>query len=246
MGKKKSFSGLVKMFALVLAAVQLCSMTAFAIGKEEKGNITVNGIESKVTVNVYQMMDVKYDFDVNQPQNPMYQWRSEVAGWVKENYPAYIDTANENEVKEEFSKAADKTVAELYDRLAVAIKAGKVNLPKSSVTASSDTVTISNLVMGNYFILIEGGVKVYRPLTANVVPEWKDTTWIMTAPVVEAKASEPVITKVMTDGLKKDNLNKLSLAYFYFRYSVSSCSVKYLYLSSPTFIKVIPQAHFPP
>lgn len=207
MKKRKSFSGMIKIFALVMASVQMFSITAFAIDKEEKGNITVNGVESNVTVNAYQMMDVNFDYEADQPKNPMYQWRKEVQEWMEDNYPEYIDTANENEVKEEFSNASDKTVAELYDKLAVAIKEGKVNLPMSSVTAAADTVSIGNLEMGNYFILIEGGVKVYRPLTANVVPEWKETEWVITSPVVEAKASAPVITKIISDSLDNDNLN---------------------------------------
>ena len=47
--------------------------------------------------------------------------------------------------------------------------------------------------------------KVYRPLSANVVPKWVDSKWQMTQPVVEAKASAPTITKTVTNGLEKDH-----------------------------------------
>ena len=204
---KKKFSKLMVMCMALIMTFQMLSVTAFAIDRTQKGKITVNGVEAGVQVHAYRLMDICYDYDVQQPKNPMYQWVSEMSGWVSENYDSYIDTENLNMVKEAFSKATEAEMAEFYDQLAVAVKAGKVNLSVETVTASDEVVTLEGLTMGNYFLLIEGGAKVYRPLTANVVPEWKDGQWQMSEPEVNAKSSMPTITKKVTDDLKKDHVN---------------------------------------
>lgn len=205
MFKKKRVSKLMMMFMAVIMGIQMFAATAFAIGNSDTGTITVNGVEKGVSVSAYRFMNINYDYNVNQPKNPMYVWVEQIAGWMSTNYSDFIDEDNENAVNEAFSMANEDIIAEIYDRLAVAIKAGDVVLESKEVVASGETVMINNLSMGNYFLLIEGGAKVYRPLTANIVPEWKDNAWTMTAPVVSAKATEPTITKTVTDGLTEDN-----------------------------------------
>ena len=206
MAKKKAISKFIVMCMALIMTFQMLSATAFAIDKTQKGKITVEGVETGVTVHAYRLMDISYDYDVQQPKNPMYQWTDEMAGWVAANYSDYIDTENLNAVKEEFSDAKEAQVAEFYDKLAVAIKAGNVNLSEETITATGETAVVENLSMGNYFLLIEGGAKVYRPLTANVVPEWKDGQWLMAEPEVTAKSSMPSIEKTVTGGLKLDQV----------------------------------------
>jgi len=203
--KKKFFSKLVMMCMAFIMSFQMLPATVFAIDSSQKGKITVNGVEEGVQVHAYRLMDIGFDYEVQQPENPMYQWVEEVSGWISEEYGVFIDTDNLNAVEEAFSKAKEGEIAGFYDKLAVAIKAGEVNLPEISVTADDDVVVLEDLPMGNYFMLIEGGAKIYRPLTANVVPEWKETKWEMTEPEVTAKSSLPSITKTVTDGLKKDH-----------------------------------------
>lgn len=205
MFKKKNFSKLMIMFMAIIMGIQMFAVTAFAIGNSDTGIVTVKGVEKGVSVAAYRFMNVNYDYKVNQPKNPMYVWVDQVAGWMSANYTEYIDEENENAVNKVFSEAKEMEIAEIYDRLAVAIKAGDVVLESKKIVADGETVIIDNLSMGNYFLLIEGGAKVYRPLTANVVPEWKDNEWTMTTPVVSAKATEPTITKTVTDGLTVDN-----------------------------------------
>lgn len=205
MGKKNVFSKLIVMCMALIMTFQMLSATAFAIDSNQKGKITVHGVEAGVKIHAYRLMDICYDYEVQQPKNPMYQWVDEMAEWVSDNYGSYIDTENLNTVEEAFSEAKEAEVAEFYDKLAVAIKAGKVSLPVETMTAEGETALVEGLAMGNYFLLIEGGAKVYRPLTANVVPEWKEDAWQMAEPVVNAKSSLPTITKTVTDGLKKDH-----------------------------------------
>lgn len=207
MFKKNRFSRFIMMLMALLMGCHMAPKTAFAINNTDKGSVTVNGVEEYVTVSAYRMMDINFDYDVNQPKNPMYMWADGAAEWMNTNYPEFIDTDNHNAVKEEFSEADEVKVAELYDKLAVAIKDGTVVVEGKEVMAEDDetAVVIDNLTMGNYFILIEGGLNVYRPLSANVVPEFKDGVWKMTNPEVSAKASSPSITKEITGGLKEDN-----------------------------------------
>lgn len=207
MFKKKKFSRFILMVMALIMGCHIAPVKAFAIESTDKGTITVKDVEQYASVYAYRMMDINYDFEVNQPKNPMYMWVDEVADWMNENYPEFIDKENQNAVKEAFSQAEEIKVAELYDKLAVAIKEGTVVIEaKEGVAGDSErTMKIQNLTMGNYFILIEDGWDVYRPLSANVVPEMSDGEWKMSQPEVTAKASSPSVTKEIKGGLKEDN-----------------------------------------
>lgn len=194
---------LSKITALCLAllmAVSALSTAAFAITSTDKGTISVSGVENDVTVSAYRLMDVNYDFDKNQPVDPVYRWVDSVQTWVNTNYPAYRD-ANEFNTK---NVNADKA-AEFYDNLSAAIKGGSVALTPTDRTGSGD---ITGLLMGNYLILIENGMNVYRPSAVNLVPQWnKDKEqWEMSTPVeVLVKASEPSLDKSINENIKDEH-----------------------------------------
>lgn len=194
---------LSKITALCLAllmAVSALSTAAFAITSTDKGTISVSGVENDVTVSAYRLMDVNYDFDKNQPVDPVYRWVDSVQTWVNTNYPAYRD-ANEFNTK---NVNADKA-AEFYDNLSAAIKGGSVALTPTNRTGSGD---ITGLLMGNYLILIENGMNVYRPSAVNLVPQWnKDKEqWEMSTPVeVLVKASEPSLDKSINENIKDEH-----------------------------------------
>lgn len=222
-----------KLASLLLAfALTLClALPAGAVGGEttplnidanQTGNIKVEGISetagTSVTVNVYRLMTVNFDTTNQQPVEPVYTWVEPVANWLKganqnETYRGYIsDDANDNSVTENFSEpesnAANKTVeiAGFYDALAAAIRNGDINglTPSSVNTATNGVYTVSNLDMGNYLVLIEGGMKVYRPSAVNLVPEWKEvdgtSEWVLSDAVVELKSSDLTLTKQVYDG----------------------------------------------
>lgn len=192
--------------------------TTYDIVADQKGTIQVTGIEkpadTTVTVNVYQLMDVHFDTVNQQPEEPVYTWVDAVATWLENNtnetYKEYIK-ASDNSVTEAFSAPtndADGTkaakIAAFYDALAAAIRSTPsplIETPTKSVQATNGSCTISDLEMGNYLVLIEGGMKVYRPSAVNLVPEWDDGTkaWNMSTPVVELKAREPALTKTVSD-----------------------------------------------
>lgn len=200
--------------------------TTYNIVADQKGTIQVTGIEepvdTTVTVNVYRLMTVNFNVPNQQPEEPVYTWVTEVAQWLKTNtnetYKTYIN-ASDNSVTENFSvptadengtKAAE--IAAFYDALAAAIRSNAIvlNATSSQTVQGAGTqavsASINNLDMGNYLVLIEGGMKVYRPSAVNLVPEWKKTSefpetweWVLETANVELKSSEPALTKTVSD-----------------------------------------------
>lgn len=190
--------------------------TTYNIVADQKGTIQVTGIEepvdTTVTVNVYRLMTVKFDTTNQQPEEPVYTWVTEVAAWVRRNHPTYIGTDTDNSVQEAFSNASTETIAAFYDGLAAEIRgknlfaneAGSATVDGAGDTGASGSIT--GLDMGNYLVLIEGGMKVYRPSAVNLVPEWKKTSespetweWVLETANVELKSSEPALTKTVSD-----------------------------------------------
>lgn len=203
---------------LALALTLCLTLPAWAAGgdaagrsitEQTTGSIKVSGVESGVTVNVYQLMTVNVNDTVNQPQMPVYSWVSEVASWVRTNNNTYIGTGTDNSVQEAFSKAGTDDIAAFYDSLAAAIRGGTeitgIDVAGSKNLGENETTcTIDNLPMGNYLVLIEGGMKIYRTSAVNLVPEWKpgegDTgEWVVSKAIVDLKSSELTITKTVTD-----------------------------------------------
>lgn len=196
----------------ILLAVGLMSVSAFAIKSTDKGTITVVGVEDDATATAYQIMTVNINDTAEQPSDPVYTWVSAIADWVGDKYPAYINTADYS-VKEAFSNASAADLAQFYDALAAAIRKDS-GLSVSAAGTVKGSGTISNLDMGNYLILTEGGMRVYKPSSASLVPKY-DSNWTVSANpetvTVAVKSSEPSIDKkiVLSDGSKVtvDNAN---------------------------------------
>lgn len=216
---------------LALALTLCLALPAWAVGgdgltESSTGSITVSGLEAGVTVNVYRLMTVNVDDTVNQPQMPVYSWVDAVASWVRENYETYIGGEADNSVQKAFSTAGTGDIAAFYDSLAAAIRGGTAiqnfqPTKTKTVEKSQTECTISDLSMGNYLVLIEGGMQIYRPSAVNLVPEWKDGQgdqpgkWVVSKGEVEVKASELTITKKVKDATTynaNDNVEALDYA----------------------------------
>lgn len=218
---------------LALALTLCLTLPAWAAGggdagqritQDAKGNITVKDVESGVKVHVYQLMTVNVDDTAHQPQMPVYSWVPSVGDWLKGNanktYQGYISkvendySVTENftlpEIDENGTKAAE--IAAFYDSLAAAIRNKTITgLTTKEVEAGGTpgqtvSCTISDLSMGNYLVLIEGGMKIYRPSAVNLVPVWKEEEngqggeWVISSPAeVTIKSSELTITKKVKD-----------------------------------------------
>ena len=192
----KKVTALFLAFAMILGM----SVSVSAIGSTDTGTIRVTGAEAGVSVTAYRLMDVNYDFDnADQPVDPVYEWVDTLAGWVRENYSAYIGTGTDNSVQEAFSStAATDDIAAFYDALAAQIRSNSITLDSETETADGGDVDITDLVMGNYLVLVENGMKVYSPSAVNLVPVWNDEkdAWEMSTPaVVNLKSEEVSVTK---------------------------------------------------
>lgn len=176
----------------------------YTITPDQTGSITVENVESGAKVDIYQLVTVQFDAGNQQPVEPMYTWVSGVAGWVRTNYPAYIGTGNDNSVTTAFSSTINETnSAAFYDALAAAIRGKSFGLTATQTAdiGDSGSHTFTNLAMGNYLIIVEDSVKVYRPSAANLIPVWdeKANSWNMSDATVELKSSELSLIKTVFD-----------------------------------------------
>ena len=156
-----------------------------------------------------------------------------VADWVRENYQAYIGLAEQgkepdNSVQDVFKKDESADFAAFYDDLANAIRKNDVTFdsgytvesettsgaeggpsitltPVAATDTSLATVTcnLNKFEMGSYLVLIEGGMKIYKPVVVNLTPKWdkdkEEWTLPQDVPDLTVKYSEPGITKTVTD-----------------------------------------------
>ena len=203
----------LSIYLILAMVITAFAATAFAaITPDTKGTISVSGVEEDVTVSVYKLMDVNVDAS-GSPQEPVYSWTDDLAGWIRTNYPQYIGNNNDNSVASAFNKDAGASeIASFYDKLAAAVKGNQPPVNSSATRVGSGN--IENLPMGNYLILIENGMKVYSPSAVNLVPTWNesDKQWNVTTPAaVTVKASDPSITKTVkasgSTGKESDNAN---------------------------------------
>ena len=196
---KMKFMRKVTALFLALAMILGMTVTVSAIGSTDTGTIQVTGAEPGVSVTAYRLMDVNYDFDnADQPVDPVYEWVDTLAGWVRENYSAYIGTGTDNSVQEAFSTAEADDIAAFYDALAAQIRSNSITLDSVTAKADGGAVDITVRTMGNYLVLVENGMNVYSPSAVNLVPVWNDEkdAWEMSTPaVVNLKSEEVSITK---------------------------------------------------
>ena len=197
-----------KIVASVLAFVLAVStaFTAFAAIGTDKGKITVKDLEAGATATAYQIMTVSYDTTADQPKSPEYYWTDSMYTWLQANttYSAYADTDNKS-VKEAFSSnLTDAESKAFFADVAAAIKAGTVSAePKTATNSSTDStqdVAISNLEMGEYLVLVTGGVNIYQPIAVNVVPKYNEASseYDMDNPeITDLKNTKPSINKTI-------------------------------------------------
>lgn len=160
---------------------------AYGITSEQKGKIILNWKEgdsekNSVTATAYQVIQVDYDYDGNVPKSPEFYWVNAVAGWVTGSYRSYI-TPSDKSVTENF-KDGSVTAEQMKNfagDMAQAIRGGVeiTGLTPAATVTGTDPITLSNLEMGAYLILLEGGTKIYEPVFVSIVPTWDehDNTW---------------------------------------------------------------------
>lgn len=188
--------------------VTFFNVKTLALTATTKGSITLSNVEPGVTVKAYKLTTVNYEDALDQLNYPPYSWVSEVQNWLNTTNNVYkdINSFNSDDITSEAS-------AEFYDALASAIRAGSCSAKVTAeevVTGSvsfpvntSGSVTINNLEMGTYLILIEDGYYVYRPVAVNLTPEFENGNWVLKDgtldKTIEMKASLPTIRKTVND-----------------------------------------------
>lgn len=163
---------------------------AYEITSEQKGKIILKWVEgdteeNSVTATAYQVIRVDYDYDGNVPKSPEFYWVNAVADWVKNSsHSAYINAADKS-VPETFNDGSvtAEQMKTFAGDMAQAIRGGNeiTGLTPAATVTGTDPITLSNLEMGAYLILLEGGTKIYEPVFVSIVPTWDEEkdTWVL-------------------------------------------------------------------
>lgn len=192
---------------------------AYGIDSNQKGKIILkwgagDTEENSVTATAYQVIRVDYDYDGNVPKSPEFYWVNEVAGWVTGSYSSYITSADKS-VPETFND--DSVTAEQMKTfagdMAQAIRGGVeiTGLTPAATVTGTDPITLSNLEMGAYLILLEGGTKIYEPVFVSIVPTWdeKENAWVLKdlEKYVTAKSQALTLRKTVFDNRGQELVN---------------------------------------
>lgn len=205
MKSTKSFAAGIVASVLAFVLAVSTAFSAFAAIGTTQGQITVKDLEAGATATAYQIMTVEYDTTADQPKSPEYIWTDSMYDWLQTNetYKTYADTTDHSVTEAFSSLTADQSKAFFAD-VAAAITTGKVTATskpaKNESTDSKQDVVITDLAMGEYLVLITGGVNIYQPIAVNVVPKYNNTTneYDMDNPEIkDLKNSEPTIEKTI-------------------------------------------------
>lgn len=156
------------------------------------------------------------------------EWVRDTTGYKDYIGTAAEGEEPDNSVQDVFKKDVSADFVAFYDDLANAIRMGTVTFaagdtvvgdkstiespsapsiiltPVAATDTSLATVTcnLNKFEMGSYLVLIEGGMKIYKPVVVNLTPKWENGAWTLSPDVptdLTVKYSEPTITKTVKD-----------------------------------------------
>lgn len=225
--KRVKKNAVTSILAVCLAFIMAFStgMTAAAaegdLTSDSAGTITISGIETDDsghgigTLCAYKVINVNVNNDSHQPQSPVFKWADSVASWVSTNFDDYIDTANGNAVTDDFLELTDNgdDIKAFVDQLANAIRktdnaidlAPFKEYPLADYTPAGNdkVITLTDVPLGAYLFLVEGGVRIYSPGFASVYPTYDEETdkWVPSGQSIDVymKSEEPDIEKSVED-----------------------------------------------
>ena len=227
--KRVKKNAVTSILAVCLAFIMAFStgMTAAAgdLTSGSTGTITISGIETVKTddpgiekgvgkLYAYKVIDVNVNDTSNQPQSPVYTWADGVADWVEDEFEGYIDTENDNAVTDAFLKPTDgDTIKAFVDKLANAIRKTdnaidlalfeEYELSDYTPAGNDKVITLTEVPLGAYLFLVEGGVRIYSPGFASVYPAYDEKTdkWVPSGQSIDVyiKSEEPDIEKSVED-----------------------------------------------
>ncbi len=227
--KRVKKNAVTSILAVCLAFIMAFStgMTAAAaegdLTSDSAGTITISGIETDDsghgigTLCAYKVINVNVNNDSHQPQSPVFKWADSVASWVSTNFDDYIDTANGNAVTDDFLELTDNgdDIKAFVDQLANAIRktdnaidlAPFKEYPLADYTPAGNdkVITLTEVPLGAYLFLVEGGVRIYSPGFASVYPAYEGEgdagKWVPSGQSIDVymKSEEPDIEKSVED-----------------------------------------------
>ena len=225
--KRVKKNAVTSILAVCLAFIMAFStgMTAAAaegdLTSDSAGTITISGIETDDsghgigTLCAYKVINVNVNNDSHQPQSPVFKWADSVASWVSTNFEDYIDTANGNAVTDDFLELTDNgdDIKAFVDQLANAIRktdnaidlAPFKEYPLADYTPAGNdkVITLTEVPLGAYLFLVEGGVRIYSPGFASVYPAYDEEAekWVPAGQSINVymKSKEPDIEKSVED-----------------------------------------------
>lgn len=192
----------------------------YRITSGQKGKIILKWVEgdteeNSVTATAYQVIRVEYDYEGDVPKSPEFYWVDKVADWVKtSSHSDYINQADKS-VKETFNDGSvnAEDMKKFAGDMAQAIRGntiiGLTSIPATNTGTGS--ITFSDLEMGAYLILLEGGTKIYEPVFVSIVPTWDkhDNTWNLNdlEKNVTAKSQALTLRKTVFDNQGQELVN---------------------------------------
>lgn len=203
-GRLKRFIALLVTLSMFLA---MGIPAGAAVDADTTGTISISGLENAqgMTVKSYKVIDVNFDTDGQQPEEPIYQWVDAVADWLKTEgnpYSSYI-SAEDNGVTDTFANSGAENIKAFLDALANAVNNKTINLTSGASASVSGTNATLTEKMGAYLLLVEGGMKIYAPGFAKIYPEYDDTSqaWTLKGDTVSvaAKSQGASVTKAVDD-----------------------------------------------
>lgn len=224
--KRVKKNAVTSILAVCLAFIMAFStgMTAAAaegdLTSDSAGTITISGIETDEsghgigTLCAYQVINVNVNNDSHQPQSPVFKWDDSVASWVSTNFEDYIDTENDNAVTDAFLNLTDNgdTIKAFVDQLANAIRKTDSTIKIESsidydltgtLIGDDKEITLTEVPLGAYLFLVEGGVRIYSPGFASVYPAYDEEAekWVPAGQSINVymKSKEPDIEKSVED-----------------------------------------------
>ena len=202
--KRKEENKMKKWLSVLLAAVMLLAMAGIA-GAENlplTGKIEVDQLDPNVTVTAYQLIETTYD----DGQITGMKWVSGMEEWLENNYKGLT--------VEQFAAYTSGELDVFYDKLAKSISALGLTKYSGSSGDGGNAVTLDNVAVGNYVVLVTNAVNVYRPMAASVQYTFdeKQQGWTVVNGKASAKKSTPNLDKKINEGkntqAQKDAANK--------------------------------------
>lgn len=110
-----------------------------------------------------------------------------------------VNGLDEGTVVTAYKETTADTFKSFWHDMAAAIKDGTINMAGTEsdpVAKEADSVTFTDMAMGEYLLTANGGVKVYRPTTAILLPKYVEGDgWSLENASANMKGEKPTIGK---------------------------------------------------